>query len=82
MNSNDDQKQITELIITLMMQSRIIKLNLSVCQKYMVFVLLKEERNTMSAKCLTKMETETDFYCNNNKEYDLLLSRQAFSPFL
>lgn len=62
MDSNDDQKQITKLMNTLMIQSRIIKLKLSVCQKYMVFVLLEEKR-----KCLTEIETETDFYCNSNK---------------
>lgn len=60
MDSEDNQKQITRLINISTMQPRIIKLNLNVCQKYMVFVPLEMERNCKAGKPLT--EIEMDWY--------------------
>lgn len=40
------------------MQPCIIKLNLDVCQKYMVFVLLEMERNSKADKPLTQIEMD------------------------
>lgn len=72
MDSKDDQKQITKLINTLMLQSRVIKLKLSLCQKYMVFVLLEEKR-----KCLTEIQTVTDFYCYSNRRVASIVERTS-----